>query len=226
MIELRAPVIIVNFKGYPEVEGAKATALASICEDVARRTGAAIIVCPPMVELSKVASSVAIPVFAQHVDAKAPGSITGYVSPQSVKAAGAKGTLLNHAEHRLPFPEIASLVDTCRGLGLISVVCADTAESAAAIASLSPDYIAVEPPELIGGDVSVTTADPQVVRRTVELVKGVDPRVRVLCGAGVKGGRDVRAALALGAEGVLLASGVVKAKDARAALLDLVPSEG
>ena len=73
MIELRAPVIIVNFKGYPEVEGAKATALASICEDVARRTGAAIIVCPPMVELSKVASSVAIPVFAQHVDAKAPG---------------------------------------------------------------------------------------------------------------------------------------------------------
>jgi triosephosphate isomerase len=46
--------------------------------------------------------------------------------------------------------------------------------------------------------------------------------VPVLCGAGVKTGKDVRRALELGAKGVLLASGVVKAKDPRKALQDLV----
>ncbi len=102
------------------------------------------------------------------------------------------------------------------------MVCTDTAETSAEMARFSPDFIAVEPPELIGGDISVTTADPSIVSRTVEMVRAVDPRVKVLCGAGGKNGRDVRAALDLGASGVLLASGVVKAKDVKAALQDLV----
>jgi len=175
-----------------------------------------------MVELSKVASAVTVPVFSQHVDNRSPGSITGYVSPQSLKAAGAKGTLINHAEHRMPPQDIAAVIEACRKLGLVSVVCTDTAETSAAMAALSPDFIAVEPPELIGGNISVTTADPTIVSRTVEMVRAVDPNVKVLCGAGVKSGKDVRAALDLGASGVLMASGVVKAKDVKAALQDLV----
>ena len=222
MTELRTPVIIVNFKVYSEVEGPGAVRLAKDCESVALVRKANIVVCPPMVELSKVASAVTIPVFSQHTDNKKPGSITGYVSPQSVKAAGAKGTLINHAEHRMPAQDVAAAVEACRMLGLISVVCTDTAETSAEMARFSPDFIAVEPPELIGGDISVTTADPSIVSRTVEMVRAVDPNVRVLCGAGVKNGKDVRAALNLGASGVLLASGVVKAKDAKAALQDLV----
>ena len=222
MTEIALPIIVVNFKVYPEVEGEGALRLARECESAARATGSNFVVCPPQVELSRVASSVAIPVFSQHIDDKAPGSITGYVSPQSAKAAGALGTLINHAEHRLPVEAISSLVRKCRELGLVSIVCTDTAEASAAMAALSPDFIAVEPPELIGGDVSVTTADPQIVSRTVQMVREIDPKVRVLCGAGVKNGRDVRAAIELGASGVLLASGVVKAKDVRAALMDLV----
>lgn len=222
MTELETPVIIVNFKAYSEVEGPGALRLAKDCEYVAVRSKVSIVVCPPMVELSKVAEGVAIPVFSQHTDNRSPGPITGHVSPQSVKAAGARGTLLNHAEHRMPPSDIAAVVGSCRKLGLVSVVCTDTAESSAAMAAFSPDFIAVEPPELIGGDVSVTTADPRIVSRTVELVRSVDPQVKVLCGAGVKNGKDVRAAMELGASGVLLASGVVKAKDARAVLQDLV----
>jgi len=222
LTEIDVPIIVVNFKVYSEVEGVGALRLAKECESVAETSGSNLIVCPPMVELSRVASLVTIPVFSQHIDAKAPGSITGFVSPQSAKAAGARGTLINHAEHRLPMPTISSLVQSCRELGLISIVCSDTAEASAAMAALSPDFIAVEPPELIGGDVSVTTADPQIVSRTVEMVRAVDPKVKVLCGAGVKNGKDVRTAIELGASGVLLASGVVKAKDVRAALLDLV----
>jgi len=222
LTEIETPVIIVNFKVYSEVEGPGAVRLAKDCESVALVRKASIVVCPPMVELSKVASAVTISVFSQHTDNKKPGSITGYVSPQSVKAAGAKGTLINHAEHRMAPQDIEATVEACRNLGRISVVCTDTAETSAEMARFSPDFIAVEPPELIGGDISVTTADPSIVSRTVEMVRAVDPRVKVLCGAGVKNGRDVRAALDLGASGVLLASGVVKAKDVKAALQDLV----
>jgi triosephosphate isomerase len=82
--------------------------------------------------------------------------------------------------------------------------------------------VAVEPPELIGGDISVTKANPRIVEDTVDAVKEANRSVSVLCGAGIKTGADVKAALDLGADGVLLASGVVRAKDPRAALLDLV----
>jgi triosephosphate isomerase len=82
--------------------------------------------------------------------------------------------------------------------------------------------IAGEPPELIGGDISVTSADPGIVKDTVSAVEAVDANIPVLCGAGVKTGEDVRAALELGAKGVLLASGVVKASDPEAVLRDLV----
>ena len=100
--------------------------------------------------------------------------------------------------------------------------CAADIDEAKALAALNPEMIAVEPPELIGGDISVTTADPEVVRGTAETVKLVNPAVRVLCGAGVKNGADVAAAIQLGTEGVLLASGVTKAKDVAEVLADLV----
>jgi len=87
---------------------------------------------------------------------------------------------------------------------------------------LGPAFIAVEPPELIGGDISVTSADPSIVSDTVAAVKSVNPNVRVLCGAGVKNGEDVAMAIKLGAEGVLLASGVTKANDVDSVLADLV----
>ena len=100
--------------------------------------------------------------------------------------------------------------------------CAADVDEARALAEIGPTFIAVEPPELIGGDISVTTADPSIVSDTVAAVKEVNPKVRVLCGAGVKNGQDVATAIDLGAEGVLLASGVTKANDVIAVLNDLV----
>ena len=90
------------------------------------------------------------------------------------------------------------------------------------MAAFAPDFIAVEPPELIGGDVSVTKANPFIIEDTVNSVKDVNKKISVLCGAGVKTGEDVAKALELGADGVLLASGVVKSKDPKATLLDLI----
>ncbi|MCU0861512.1 MAG: triose-phosphate isomerase [Methanomassiliicoccales archaeon] len=222
MADLRFPLIIVNFKAYREVEGRSASEIALACQDVAESSGVSIVACPPMVELARVASSVRIPVMSQHADPRSPGSATGWITPDMVKASGAVGTLVNHSEHRMPSEGLAKVVALCKGIGLRTCVCADTAEATGRMAELRPDMVAVEPPELIGGDVSVTDARPEVVSDSVAAARKVDANVPVLCGAGVKTGKDVRQALELGAKGVLLASGVVKAKEPRKALEDLV----
>jgi triosephosphate isomerase len=220
--KIAIPAIIVNFKVYREVEGARAVSVALACQKVAEESGVSVSVCPPMVELSKVAAAVNIPVLAQHVDARKPGSNTGWITPEMIASAGAAGTLLNHSEHRLEITELKNSVSACKANGLLSVVCADSAETSGAVAFFKPDFIAVEPPELIGGDISVTSARPEVVSDAVNAVHRIDANIPVLCGAGVKTGKDVKAALDLGAKGVLLASGVVKATDVHKALSDLV----
>lgn len=219
---MRTPAVVVNFKAYSEVDGPRSLDLALTCQKVAEESGVSIAVCPPMVELSHVARNVQIPVLSQHCDPRRPGSATGWVTPSMIAASSAKGTLLNHSEHRLMLTDIQDAVAMCRSQGLWSIVCTDSVASSGAAAFYSPDFVAVEPPELIGGDISVTDANPDVVRDAVDAVKKADPSVRLLCGAGVKTGKDVKAALELGAEGVLLASGVVKSKDPYQSLLDLV----
>ncbi|MDR3205518.1 MAG: triose-phosphate isomerase [Candidatus Methanoplasma sp.] len=216
------PVVIVNFKAYREVDGKGANALAEACAAVAAETGANIIAVPPAVELGSIARSVKIPVFAQNVDPYAPGSATGWITPSMVKGCGAAGALINHSEHPTQHRFIEECVKLCKGCDLTTVICANDVKSAVKYAAAHPDYIAVEPPELIGGDISVTTANPKIVEDTVEAVRAANHSVSVLCGAGVKTGEDVRTAIDLGARGVLLASGVVKAKDPAGALRDLV----
>ena len=222
MSKLRTPVIIVNYKAYEEVEGSRGAMISGICEEVAKESGVSVAVSPPQVQLSSTASLVDIPVLAQHVDAFTPGSRTGWITPSMVKAAGAKGTLINHSEHPVSLDYIAKVVALCKELDLVTVVCADTVDTARDIAPFGPDFIAVEPPELIGGDISVTTAKPEVVSDAVKAVHEVDPFIKVLCGAGVKTGNDVKVAIELGAEGVLLASGVVKASSIKSALRELI----
>jgi len=220
--ELRLPAIVINFKAYREVEGQNSIFITQACQDVAESSGINIVACPPMVELGRVASVARIPIMAQHVDPRQPGSQTGWVTPEMVKSAGAIGTLLNHSEHRLQQQEVAQTVAACKKANLLTCVCADTAANSGTMARFAPDLVAVEPPELIGGDVSVTDARPEVVSEAVLAVRNVDASIPVLCGAGVKTGKDVKKAIELGAKGVLLASGVVKSKDPRKALEDLV----
>lgn len=218
---MRTPIIILNFKAYNESSGDRGLALAKLCEEVAEETGKSIAIAPQQMDLSLMVREVDIPVLAQHVDLVGEGSYTGHISPSAVKEIGAIGTLLNHSERGLPPAVIAETVQMCKKVGLETVVCANDIEMAQVAATFDPDYVAVEPPELIGGDISVTSANPEIVSGTVERVKEVNPNVIVLCGAGVKNGEDVRKAIELGTKGVLLASGVVKAEDPKSALMDL-----
>jgi triosephosphate isomerase len=221
MKKIERPMIVLNEKAYVESAGAQGLRLAQICEQVAAEEEVSIVICPQQVDLAKVAAAVQIPCFAQHVDAVEPGSQTGFVTLESLKGAGAAGTLVNHSEHRLKIAEIDSIVTKAASLNLLTIVCTNNLAVSRAVAELKPYAIAVEPPELIGSGRAVSKVDPAIVADTVKAVKRVANDCVVLCGAGVTNGEDVRAALELGAEGVLLASGVVKAKDQKAALRDL-----
>jgi len=221
-VKLGTPVIVLNEKVYVESVGKKGVELAKICEEVAEKQGVSIAICPQQVELAKIVSSVNIPCFAQHVDAVSSGSHTGSVTLESVKETGATGSLVNHSEHRLKIADIDFIVDKAASLNLLTIVCTNNIAVSKAVAELKPYAIAVEPPELIGSGRAVSQEDPGIVEDTVREVKRVDENCVVLCGAGVTNGADVKAAIELGADGVLLASGVVKAKDPKRALLDLV----
>lgn len=214
---MELPTIIVNFKTYESATGDKALELAKIHEQVANETGHSFAVCVQPTDLAKIAAEVDIPVFAQHIDPVGYGSNTGHILPEAVKAAGAFGTLLNHAEHQISLEILENSIKRAKEVGLYTVVCANTAEMGQKIAKFGPDLIAVEPPDLIGGDVSVSNAQPEIIEESVKLI-GED---KLLVGAGVKNGNDVKKAIELGASGVLLASGVTKANNPHEVLSDL-----
>lgn len=222
MPTVRKPLVIVNFKTYAEGMGKNALKLAKIAEKVSVQSRVYVAVAPQFTDIAEIAKEVNVPVYAQHVDPIIYGSNTGHVLPEAIKEVGAVGTLINHSERRVPLKDIEASVKRIKEIGLLSVVCADTPEATSKVSAYQPDIVAIEPPELIGTGIPVSKAKPEVVKNTVELVRKVNPSVIILCGAGITKGEDVTAALRLGTEGVLIASGIVRAKDQYAALLDIV----
>lgn len=214
------PLIVVNFKTYATAMGIQAENLASMMASVT--TSARMVGVVSAFDLATInQSSPNLEIWSQHLDPVGMGSFTGWLQPDNAIERGAKGTIINHAEHKVPLNHVEELMKQLPE-GFQICACAADVEEAKALAALSPTFIAVEPPELIGGDISVTTADPDIIKSTVDAVKSVNENIRVLCGAGVKNGNDVKMALSLGAEGVLLASGVTKAEDPSEILNDLV----
>ena len=213
-------LVVVNFKTYESAHGIAAEELALIMEQI--ETDARMIAVVSAFDLSAVVSAAPnLEIWTQHLDPINFGSNTGWLHPETAIQRGAKGTLINHAEHKVSIEHIAMLLDSVPE-GFTVCACAADIDEARALSALQPDYVAVEPPELIGGEISVTTADPEIVSGTARAIREISEDVGILCGAGVKNGQDVLKAIELGTSGVLLASGVTKVKDAVAALNDLV----
>lgn len=208
-------MIVVNFKAYSRAQGEKAVEIAERCRKAAEETGEKVIVAPALEDTLRL-ENMDIEVFSQHVDPVRPGSHTGSVTAQGAKIAGASGTLLNHSENRMDREKLKASIELCRENGLTTIVCAQTPEECAEIDEFDPDYIAFEPPELIGGDVSVSSAKPEMIEEAVE-----SSEAPTLTGAGIKNREDVEKSIELGCEGVLVASGVVKAEDVEEEVKDL-----
>ncbi|MFH1107322.1 MAG: triose-phosphate isomerase [Candidatus Micrarchaeota archaeon] len=213
---MRLPAIVLNFKAYPESRGEGALKLSLAAKRLADENNKTVVVCPSQLDVHAVASRLAatpfFEVFGQHADFNADGAFTGSVTSEALLAAGCRGSLLNHSERKIGIEAVELTVKRANAAGLYLIVCADSVAEAKAIAKFSPPCIAVEPPELIGSGISVSTAKPDVVTDSVKEIKGIDEKIAVLVGAGVSNAADVRKSVELGAEGVLLASAFVKAK--------------
>lgn len=217
-----SPLILVNLKTYKEGMGNRAHQIATAAQLVSRESGVTIGVAPGYIDLHPLCHHFAIPVYAQHVDGYEPGAHTGHITADALKAAGAAGSLVNHSERRLTLAEIESSVRALQTHTLSAVICSNNEATSAGAAALGPEYVAIEPPELIGSGVSVSKANPDIIKRSVAAVHVVNPKVKVLTGAGIQTGECVKIAVDLGTDGVLLASSVVKATDPAAVLRDLV----
>lgn len=215
------PILIVNLKTYEEGSGDDALDLAFTCEKLAKQEDVNIAVAVQNADLPRIAPKVDISVFAQHMDPAGHGSNTGKDIAETLVYNGADGVLINHSEDQVALETIDATVSRAKQNDLQTVVCIDVPEMAEKVSSFKPDFIAYEPPELIGGDTSVSTAEPELVKTAVDGTSRT-----VLCGAGIKAREDVETALELGTQGVLVASGVVKANDPEDALRDLVGGLG
>lgn len=207
-------MLAINLKAYKETIGKKALELLEAAEKAAEEYDIEIVIAPQYTDIYPMAMRAKkVKIFAQHFDPIEAGAFTGHVLPEAVKEAGAVGVILNHSEKQLKISEIEKGIEIARKLGLITIVCANDNIVASAIAKLNPDYIAVEPPELIGTGISVSKAKPEVITNSVKMIEESNPNVKLLVGAGITTKDDVKRALELGAKGVLLASAVTKASN-------------
>ncbi|HLC92977.1 MAG TPA: triose-phosphate isomerase [archaeon] len=213
--------LFVNFKTYEQGTGQNAVSLSKLLSSF--YTGEVEII--PVVQASDlhpVALACQLKLFAQHIDPVKYGSNTGKILPEGVKAAGAFGTILNHAEHKLTDSIIEASMKRCREAGLKVMLCAETLERAKILAKFSPDFIAVEPPELIGGAVSVSSAKPELISDSVKAIAKINPKIIPITGAGIKNSDDVSKAIELGTKGVFVASGIVSAQDQEHAIRQML----
>ncbi len=220
MVALKYPVIILNFKNYIQSVGDNGVKLAKIAEEVAKEVGVEIVVCPQTVDIRLIHQSVSIPIFAQHIDPNDSGSHTGNNLMEAIIQSGASGTLINHSEHQLRLSDIEKIIAKAKKSDFFTCICANNLQVSRAISALNPLACAMEPPELIGSGISVTTK-PDLVKQTIQAIKETNVSVTPLVGAGVSTAKDVSEALQLGAKGVLLASGFVKAKEPKSVLLEM-----
>jgi len=201
-------MIVVNFKTYREATGFAAVRLAQICRNVQEETKVRIVAVPQVADLRNCVETGA-ECWVQHVDTVEQGKKTGWITVEDVEEAGARGTLLNHAEHKLPLELIKNIADQTRGMAFELCLCAADENEAVELDKLEPNYIAYEPPELIGSrEKSVSSEKPEIIGKVV-----LSTKCKVLIGAGVHSPEDVKVGLKLGAKGVLLAINVVLAED-------------
>jgi len=204
-------MFIINCKNYEEIAGDKIIEFVKIAEKISKKYKIKIAVAPPQ-HLVGLVSKSSIPILSQHVDVSNIGSTTGFVVPELLKKSGVSGSLINHSEHRISGKDIAYLVSKLRGLKMISILCVKDVAEAKKYSKLNPDYIAIEPPELIGSGKAVSKEKPDLIIRAVNAVKNTGSKTKLLCGAGIVSGEDVLKASELGSQGILVASGIIKAK--------------
>jgi len=205
-------MFVINCKNYEEIAGNEIIKFVKIAEKISKKFKVKIAIAPPQHLIGLVSNS-SITILAQHIDDSKIGSTTGFMIPELLKKSKVNGSLINHSEHRISSSEIKKLVLKLKELKMISILCVKDVAEAKKYAKLEPDYIAIEPPELIGSGRSVSTEKPELITKAAVAVKIAKNKTKLLCGAGIVSGKDVSKAIELGSKGILVASGIIKSKD-------------
>ncbi len=205
-------MFVINCKNYEEIAGDEIIKFVKIAEKISKKYKVKIAISPPQHLVGLVANS-SIPILAQHIDVSKVGSTTGFVIPELLKKSKVKGSLINHSEHRISSKEIEKLVLKLKELKMTSILCVKNIAEVKKYVKLDPDYIAIEPPELIGSGKAVSKEKPELIAKAASIVNNSKNKTKLLCGAGIVSGEDVAKAIELGSKGILVASGIIKAKD-------------
>ncbi len=208
-LNIKPPFFEVGPKAF--LYGEKMLALAKVIDKTAMKYDVDVIVTPQYTDIKLLADNTErIFVFAQHMDYLPVGRGLGSVLPEAVKAAGAVGVMLNHAEKPLTMDVIKKTIERADEVGLGTIVCADTVEDVKEIAKMGPNLIVAEPTDLIG---TGQTSDSNYVLDTIRTVREINPDIMVLQGAGISNGEDVYNTIKLGAQATGCTSGIIKAAD-------------
>jgi triosephosphate isomerase len=205
------PLVVINLKTYQQ--GEKAVKIAKEIEKADKD----IILGVQASDIYEIAKKTKLKVYAQHVDYFEPGRNTGYILPEAVKKDGAIGTFLNHSEHKLSPKVLKKTIARCKKLKLKTLVFASSLGEAEKIQKLKPDYLAIEPPELVAGKKSVSKEKPELIKKIKSKIK-----MKFLVGAGIQTRKDVKIAIKLGAAGVAFSSVITKAKNPRKKIKELI----
>ena len=205
-------MFVINCKNYEEIAGDKIIKFVKTAEKVSKKYKVKIAIVPPQHLIGLVANS-SITILAQHIDDAKVGSTTGFIIPELLKKSKVKGSLINHSEHRISSDEIKKLVLKLKELKMISILCVKDVAEVKKYVKLNPDYIAIEPPELIGSGKAISKEKPELITKAASIVNNSKNKTKLLCGAGIVSGEDVTKAIELGSKGILVASGIIKAKN-------------
>lgn len=208
-LKLEPPFFEIGPKNY--LFGDQILDLARIADEAAAKYDVRVIYTTPYANIDRVASTVKnLKVFAPHMDDIPVGRGLACVLGESLKAAGAVGVMLNHAERPLPISTLVRTLNRARELGLMSIVCADSMAETKAVAQLGPDLMITEPTELIG---TGQACDMTYVKQSFDAVMDIDPDIGVLVGGGISSSDDVYRTIMAGADATGSSSGIVKAAD-------------
>lgn len=215
------PIVLFNFKGYLNSFDKKGFEIAKKIEKIAFKFKVNFWLAPHHLDLKDFAKKLRIKIVSQSIDPKDFGAATGSIQAIFLKKIGCYATLINHSEKRIKYNDIARCIELARNYKLKTICCAKSIKEAKKILKLDPDFIAYEPPELIGSGVAVSKAKPKIVERFVKLC---DQWSIPLIGAGISSSEDVKRSLELGAKGALISSALIKASNKEKFLIEIAKS--
>lgn len=216
--KIKPPFFEIGPKAF--LYGEEMLKLAKLADQVSEKYDVRIILTPQTSDIFMLAQETKnLLIFAQHMDPVEIGRGQGTVLAEAIKAAGAVGVMLNHAEKPMTTADLYKSIKRADEVGLATIVCADSIKEAEAIALFSPNIIVAEPTELIG---TGQTSDEEYVIATTSAIKRINPEIQVLQAAGISNGDDVYRVIKAGADATGTTSGIMKAKNPEAMLEEMV----